>query len=65
MAWSPDNAYWKVTCFGPNKKRTSYEVYTRTQAQAEGLAERYAAQDHGGKWIAGLVKGPQASPFRG
>lgn len=57
-----DKAWYTVTVFGPDKKRAELDVYANNRIHAEGRAEGFAARKWGGRWIAGLVKGPRASP---
>lgn len=60
-----DDAYWKVTVgeIGGSRRRATYEVFTNTQTRAEGTAERRAAVEYGGRWMALKVEGPQGGPF--
>lgn len=61
-----DDAYWKVTVreAGGKRRAASYEVHTNTQLKAEAAAEKEAARELGGRWIAVMVRGPQGGPFR-
>lgn len=61
-----DKAYWKVQVgeIGGQRRKATYEVFTRSKQGAEGAAESRARKEYGGKWMALFVSGPQGGPFR-